>query len=564
LTDDARPDDDGTPQDDLPRARTLRGRWPGLVWAIPLAALIIVAFLGIRALSRQGVDVVVQFGYAEGVTPGDTKVLENGVEIGRVSKVRVSKDARHVDVTLRLDPRAKKALNTNTMFWLIGEKPSITDIQSIRAAVAGVIIAMAPGTGGTETREFHGLDSPPVIPPGSKGTVYYFQTNKLGSIQQGAAINYRGMAIGKIVQTGLVRPGHFRLEAFVNAPYDRLITPDSQFWSGSPLKLSLTGASLSAGIASPASVLQGAIEFDRPENGGKGPQAPADTVFPLYDDQSSARQGPAGPSVPYRLVLNGTAGDLAIDADVKMLGYTVGRIVSARLVFAPGGKPYTEAEIALYPRKFDIELPRGTDPAAWRGATDRAVERLLAQGYRAHLVQSPPFVGAHVITLATEKGAGPAHLMTGGAHPAIPVAESQGTADDLLDKADAILTKVDQIPFAEIGANVRKITASLASPQVQDSINHLDGTLRQLDQIMTEVKPQIGPMMKKLNQTADELHGTAQAARTVLSGEGAAQDRSLPDAIQQLDGAARSIRALTDYLGRHPEALIRGKAKEKK
>jgi paraquat-inducible protein B len=557
---DARDDEDQT----LPRARALRRRWPGLVWAIPLAALIIVAYLGIRALSRQGVDVVVQFGYAEGVTPGDTKVLENGVEIGRVSKVRVSKDGRHVDVTLRLDPRAKKALNTRTTFWLIGENPTITDIQSIRAAVAGVIIAMAPGTGGAPTREFHGLDSPPIIPPGAKGSIYYFKAAKLGSIQQGAAINFRGLAIGKVVKTSLLRPDAFRIEAFVNAPYDRLVTPDAQFWTGSPLKLSLTGASLSAGLASPASVLQGAIEFDRPENGGKGPQAPANTVFPLYDDQSSARQGPAGPSVPYRLVLKGVAGDLAIDSDIKMLGYTVGRVTSAKLVFAPGGRPYTEAGIALYPRKFDVELPRGTAEAAWRGATDRAVERLLAQGYRAHMVQSPPFVGAHVVTLAADKGAGPARLGMTGAVPLLPVAESEGTADDLMDKADAILTKVNQIPFAEIGANMRKITASLASPQVQDSINHLNGTLRQLDQIMTEVKPQIGPMMAKLNQTADELHGTAKAARTVLSGEGAAQDRSLPDAIQQLDGAARSIRALTDYLGRHPEALLKGKAKEKK
>lgn len=556
--------DDRQTDDGLPEARSVRGRWPGLVWAIPLAALIIVGFLGIRAVSRRGVDVVVQFGYAEGVTPGDTKVLENGVEIGHVSKVRVSKDARHVDVTLSLDPRAKKALNTQTMFWLIGENPTLTDIQSIRAAVAGVIISMAPGTGGTPTRHFQGLDSPPLIPPGSKGTVYYLDAAKLGSLQVGAAINYRGLPIGKVVRTALVRPDRFRIETFVNAPYDRLITPDAQFWTGSPLKVSLTGASLSAGLTSPSSVLQGAIEFDRPETDGQAVQAPAETRFMLYDDQSSARQGPPGPAVPYRLELNGVAGDLAIDSDVKMLGYTVGRVLSAKLLFAPGGRPYTEARIALYPRKFDIAMPTGTDRGEWRGATDRAVERLLAQGYRAHLVQSPPLVGAHVITLAADKDVGPARLAMGGAEPAIPVAEAEGSADDLMAKADAILTKVNQIPFGAIGTNVRKITATLASPQVQDSVNHLDGTLRQLDQIMAEVKPQIGPMMAKLNQTADELHGTAAAARTVLSGEGAAQDRSLPDAIQQLDGAARSIRSLTDYLGRHPEALIRGKAKEKK
>jgi hypothetical protein len=37
----------------------------------------------------------------------------------------------------------------------------------------------------------------------------------------------------------------------------------------------------------------------------------------------------------------------------------------------------------------------------------------------------------------------------------------------------------------------------------------------------------------------------------------------LPAAVRQLTEAAGSIRSLTDYLGRHPEALLRGKAKEK-
>jgi paraquat-inducible protein B len=567
LSDDPTADDRIGDDRQLPEARTIRGRWPGLVWAIPLAALIICAYLGVRALSRRGVEATVQFDYAEGVTPGDTKVLENGVEIGRVKRVRVSKDGKHVDVTLSLDPRAQKALNTNTMFWLIGENPTITDIQSIRAAVAGVIIAMAPGAGGRDTREFRGLGQPPVITPGAKGTIYWLDTAKLGSVQPGAAVTYRGLTIGKIVKTGMAGYQRFRMEAFVNAPYDRFIKTGGQFWSASPLKLSLSGASLSAGVSSPASLLQGAIEYELPERVRNGPQAPAGTGFLLYDDQSAAQQGPTGPEMPYRLVVKGMAGDLAAGSDVKMLGYTVGRVREANLSFAPGGRPYTEAVVTLFPRKLDVTLPADASLAEWRRASDRAVSRLLGMGYRAKLVQSPPFVGAHVVTLSDD-GARPVGLVSGGAYPQIPLSEGGASTDDLVAKANSILSKVDTMPLAQIGDNVRRLTGNLASitgsPQVKDGIAHLDGTLRQLDQIMTEVKPQIGPMMAKLNQTADELHATAAAARTTLSGEGAAQGKSLPDAIGQLDAAARSIRSLTDYLGRHPEALIRGKAKEKK
>ena len=560
--------DDRRDEDDLPEARSIRSRWPGLVWAVPLAALIIVAFLGVRALTRQGVDVTVTFGYVEGVTPGNTKVLVAGVEAGQVSKVRVSPDAHHVEVTLRLDPRAKSALNSNTKFWLIGENPTITDIQSIRAAVAGVIIAMAPGTGGTPTRTFVGLDQPPVIPPDAKGTAYYLTAPAVGSIQSGASVSYHGLAIGKVVQTEMVGLDRFRMEMFINAPYDRYIKSGAEFWTGSPLKLSLSGASISAGLASPASLLQGSVQYEIPHEVRTAPQAPAGTAFTLYDDQSSAEQGPTGPEIPYRLILMGAAGDLSSTSTVSMLGYTVGRIRSAKLLFAPGGKPYTEAVIALFPRKLDIDLPKDAPADTWREATDRAVSRLLAQGYRAHMVQSPPLVGSHVIQLAADHGTGPAGLgHDGGQYPLIPVAEGGGGADDLISSANQILAKINRIPLDQIGANLGKISANIAqisgSGQIRDSIAHLDGTLKQLDAIMTQVKPQIGPLMTKLSQTADELHGTAAAARTVLSGEGAAQDRSLPDAIQQLDEMSRSIRSLTDYLGRHPEALIRGKAKEK-
>jgi paraquat-inducible protein B len=565
LTDD-RPHD--VEQDDFPEARSIRSRWPGLVWAVPLAALIIVGFLGIRALTHKGVDVTVTFGYAEGVTPGNTKVLVAGVEAGEVSKVRVSPDAHHVEVTLRLDPRAASGLNTNTKFWLIGENPTITDIQSIRAAVAGVIIAMAPGTGGTPTRTFTGLDQPPVIPPDAKGTAYYLTAPAVGSIQPGAAVSYHGLAIGKIVQTAMVGLDQFNMEMFVNAPYDRYIKANGEFWTGSPLKLSLSGASISAGLASPASLLQGSVQYEIPHEARVAPQAPAGTKFTLYDDQSSAEQGPTGPEIPYRLILGGAAGDLSSNSTVSMLGYTVGRIRSAKLQFAPGGTPYTEAVIVFFPRKLDIDLPEGTPIATWRMATDRAVSRLLARGYRAHMVQSPPLVGSHVIQIAADQGASPTRLgHDGGKYPLIPVAEGGGGADDLMANANQILQKINRIPLDQIGRNLDRLSGNLAqisgSGQVRDSIAHLDGTLKQLDGILTQVRPQIGPLMTKLNQTADELHGTAAAARTVLSGEGAAQDRSLPDAIQQIDEMSRSIRSLTDYLGRHPEALIRGKAKEK-
>ena len=43
-------------------------------------------------------------------------------------------------------------------------------------------------------------------------------------------------------------------------------------------------------------------------------------------------------------------------------------------------------------------------------------------------------------------------------------------------------------------------------------------------------------------------------------GSGGDRSRDLPALVHELTDTARSIRALTDYLDQHPEALLRGRA----
>ena len=66
----------------LPMGRIKRALWPGAVWIVPCAALLIVGYLGLRALVYQGFDVVVTFPSAAGAQVGDTKVIYRGIEVG--------------------------------------------------------------------------------------------------------------------------------------------------------------------------------------------------------------------------------------------------------------------------------------------------------------------------------------------------------------------------------------------------------------------------------------------------------------------------------------------------
>jgi hypothetical protein len=128
------------------------------------------------------------------------------------------------------------------------------------------------------------------------------------------------------------------------------------------------------------------------------------------------------------------------------------------------------------------------------------------------------------------------------------------------------MAKINAIPITEIGHDVHDMTSRLdrlmASAPMKESLQHLASTLAGIDATIQQVQPEIGPMVQKLRGAADAVQATAASANLMLGGSGASQDASIPGAIRQLTDAARSIRELADFLERHPESLLEGKAKE--
>jgi paraquat-inducible protein B len=549
------------------RRRTI---WPNLVWGIPLIALAIVGYLGVRALLNRGEVVTVTFTRAAGAKAGVTKVLYQGVEAGQLTKIEPNADGRRLDFHLRLVPAAKSGLNTNARFWLIGANPNFTDLSSLKAVVSGVAIGYAPGEGGEPEDRFEGLDQAPLILPGDKGTRYSLRAHALNSIHEGTIVLFHGQAIGKVIAIHFNGDKGFRLQAFINQPYDSLIRRGARFWKISPLRLSFAGGGITANLAPISTLLAGGVDLEVDTANANDPQSPADTEFPLYSSHSAARQGLSGPTVRYEFAFDGNAGVLDETSAVTLLGYQIGEVESTRLAYNERtGAPYGIATAVLYPQQMHVNPGTGAQstPEDWRAATDAALTRLIHLGYRARLQQSPPVLGDQSIALARIVGASSAQLLTDGDSPRFPSAPGSSNLDDITAKADVFLSKLDAIPLEDIGANLKRITGNLdrlmSSPELKDSLTHLHSTLTSIDKLLHDVQPQIGPLIGNLNDAAAELSGTATALRQVAESGGPNEDASLPEAIRQITEAARSIKTLTDYLDRHPEALIRGKRPEK-
>jgi paraquat-inducible protein B len=336
------------------------------------------------------------------------------------------------------------------------------------------------------------------------------------------------------------------------------------------MRLSFAAGGITANLAPLNTLLAGGIEVEVATTNPADPASPAETEFPLFSSHNAARQGLSGPTVRYEFAFDGNAGVLDETSAVTLLGFQIGEVESTRLTYdARTGAPYSIATALLYPQQMHLDSGVNAPGTAedWRAVTDAALARLVRLGYRARLEQSPPVFGDQSIQLLRTAGAPAARIEMDGANPRFPSAPGSSNVEDITAKADLFLNKLDSLPLQEIGANLRSITANLntltSSPDLKDSLSHLRSTLTSIDKLLNAVQPQIGPLIGNLKDAAAELSRTATSLRQVLDGAGTDENASLPEALRQITEAASSIKALADYLDRHPEALIRGKRPDK-
>lgn len=132
------------------------------------------------------------------------------------------------------------------------------------------------------------------------------------------------------------------------------------------------------------------------------------------------------------------------------------------------------------------------------------------------------------------------------------LARSLAQTDDLVDQSRALLARLD--------ATVERIDTQIGSALVafQDLAAQGTRSLATADELVQSNALRVADVLESAEQALDELAKLAGA----LNG-GAAHDSALArDLAGTLQSAARSLdalRALAEYLERHPEALLRGK-----
>lgn len=307
-------------------------------------------------------------------------------------------------------------------------------------------------------------------------------------------------------------------------------------------------------------------------------------------------------SQEFVMFFEGSVSGLNEGAPVVFRGVKIGSVKDIQLVFDPRDSSFRiPVVVELEPHRV-TRVGKGVAP-------QEQFKKLVERGLRAQLVTQSYVTGQLMISLdfLPEK---PAEFKGDSTLPEIP------TVPTVMQQ---LARKLEDLPLEEMVNKIVKsvdgLEALINSPELRGSLGSMEKALQELADLARNLNSQVGPLASVLQDTvrgygklakdADaQVLRTGNAAQDVIrqlgrlvqqtearlaavsmglgktleSADSAAEQakktldsigriteedspliQGLTTAMEEMASAARSVRVLADYLGRHPEAFIQGK-----
>ncbi|MCL2919771.1 MlaD family protein [Shewanella litorisediminis] len=355
------------------------------VWLLPLVALALAAWLGIKSIRESGVEIFVHFPSASGIDVGKTLVKYQGLTVGKVTDIAMDEDLKGVNVTVMMDYRAAPYLRENTQFWLVSPKASITGVSGLDALFSGNYIAVQPGDGEQVTR-FDALREAPPMAPGNEGILVELSTDKLGSLDVGSGVYFRQIPVGNVVSYRLEGNQRIVIGAFIQEQYAHLVKKDSRFWNVSGMSIDASLKGIKVESESLAALLAGGISFSSSD---AGISASHGDSFVLHGSETDALGG-------YLLELTTDNADgLGVGSLVMYRGLEIGKVTNTRLTDSG-------VSLSVFINHAQGHLI-GKDSRFWREGADISLDgikhaaRLITGDVIAMLPGEGPMEGSYIL-----------------------------------------------------------------------------------------------------------------------------------------------------------------------
>jgi paraquat-inducible protein B len=285
--------------------------------------------------------------------------------------------------------------------------------------------------------------------------------------------------------------------------------------------------------------------------------------------------------LPFVMFFDGDLGGLDVGAPVEIRGVKIGAVTKIRL-FANSNS------IGVYVNIDPSLLPKGG--GVRRDAA--VVEEMIKKGLKAQLKTQSFLTNQLLIYLDIFPKT--ATVLTGldpevREIPTVPttLARLQAQLEKFLDSLSKV--KLEEL-LSDVSLTMKGAKDLMASPELMAAVVSANTTLQQADKtlkrldarldalgpkteatlvetrellaetrkFLANVDAQIGPLTASIKGAGDAATGTLRTVDRAVDGDSRLGYEALRT-LRDVADAARSLKALADYLERHPDALLRGK-----
>ncbi|MBT0587623.1 intermembrane transport protein PqiB [Alteromonas oceanisediminis] len=515
------------------------------VWFIPIVALLIGLWMVFQQWLTQGPLITIEFQSATGIEVNKTPIKAKDLDVGIVKSIELKPDLTGVIITARMDNTVNELLTTDTEFWVVSPRVSFSGVSGLNTLLSGSYIAMEPANNGQQRSDFIGLERPPVTPLGTPGLHVTLNSADEFAFKEGDPIVYKGFKVGEFEDI------YFNIEervvyynAFIEAPYHKLITENTRFWNVSGVKFNLASSGISVETGSLETLLTNGVTFGIPPGSPAGEQINKRTHFDIYSSFEAAADERFKLAAEFMLLIDDTVRGLTVGAPVEYRGIQIGEVLAINAV-SPLPGTMLEKEYAIpvliniYPGKV-----RQPDNQAGLEFVRRQINRWVENDLRATLRVGNFLTGGLFVDLQHVKNPQPFTPIALLDYDYIPSASNEFT--QITQKVDALLNKLNSMPLDDVVADIQQVIAAMSATaeSVAQTSQNFDDKINQFD-------------IATLNQQIEDV--TAQMQQLLADyAEGSATYSNVNGSMRNLQDTLREIQPILIRLKEKPNGLLFG------
>lgn len=514
------------------------------IWIIPILVVVVGGWMVYQQWKNQGPLITIELQSATGIEVNKTPIKVRDLDVGQVKKITLKPNLDGVLVTARIDANASHLLTDKSEFWVVAPRISFSEVSGLNTLLSGSYIAMAANDSGKEQLNFIALERPPVTPAGTPGLHVILQSDDEFAYKPGDPIIYKGFKVGEFEDAVFnIEERVVYYDAFIEAPYHKLVTENTRFWDVSGVKLKLESSGVKMETGSLETLLANGITFGVPEGVQIGERVVENASFTIYGDIATASNARYKLAAEYVLLVDESVRGLTVGAPVEYRGIEIGNVTAINSFPAVEGNILERdypipVIINVYPGKV-----RQPDTEEGLNAIKQTMRNWLRKDLRATLRMGNVLTGGLFVDLQhVSKPDDSDEIAVLNGYEVIPTVSNEFT--QITQKADAILDKINQLPLDDMISNVLLAVEDmkLAAQSVETASDDFDLLIENVD---TEL------LNTNLNQVLISLDSLLKNYS-----EGGLSQSEIKETVDTMQDTMRNLQPLLLKLNQSPNSLI--------